>query len=160
MGVITYDYEVTSSIPPAKLFKAFILDGDNLIPKILPEAIKNVEILQGDGGAGTIKCTHFGEGSQYNSVKHQVDEIDKENFIYKYTIFEGDVLGDVIEKISYEIKILPSDDGGSIAKNTSTYYTKGDAKINEENIKSGKEKASGIFKAVEAYLITNPDTTY
>ena len=62
MGVITYDHEVTSSVPPAKLFKAFILDFDNLIPKILPQAIKSVETLQGDGGAGTVKLTHFGEG--------------------------------------------------------------------------------------------------
>lgn len=62
MGVISYEHEVTSSIPAPKLFKAFILDGDSLIPKILPQAIKSVEIIQGDGGAGTIKVTHFGEG--------------------------------------------------------------------------------------------------
>jgi hypothetical protein len=33
MGVFTYEAETTSVIPPAKLFKAFVLDGDNLIPK-------------------------------------------------------------------------------------------------------------------------------
>lgn len=62
MAIITYDSEVTSSIPAAKLFKAFILDGDSLLPKVLPQAIKNVEILEGDGGAGTIKLITFGEG--------------------------------------------------------------------------------------------------
>lgn len=62
MGVITYEMEVTSSIPPAKMFKASVLDADNLIPKILPQAIKNVEIIQGDGGPGTIKKIYFGEG--------------------------------------------------------------------------------------------------
>ncbi|KAL3505673.1 hypothetical protein ACH5RR_031055 [Cinchona calisaya] len=157
MGVVTYNHEVTSPIPPAKLFKATILDGDNLVPKILPQAIKNVEIIQGDGGAGTIKVTHFGEGSQYKYAKHHVDEVDKENFVYKYTVVEGDALGDVIEKITYEVKILPSADGGSISKNTSTYYTKGDAKITEEDIKAGKEKAAALFKALEAYLLAHPD---
>lgn len=44
------------------MYKAFVLDADNLIPKILPQAIKSVETLQGDGGAGTIKITTFGEG--------------------------------------------------------------------------------------------------
>ena len=62
MGVITYENEVTSSIPPAKMFKAAILDSDNLIPKVRPQAIKNVEIIQGEGGPGTIKKIHFGEG--------------------------------------------------------------------------------------------------
>ncbi|XP_059627109.1 major allergen Pru ar 1-like [Cornus florida] len=156
MGVICYDIEITSSIPPAKMFKAFVLDADTLIPKILPQAIKSVEILEGDGGPGTIKLTTFGEGSQYQSVKQRVDGIDKENFTYAYSIIEGDALMGV-ESISYEIKIEASADGGSICKNSSKYYTKGDAQINEEQIKGGKEKASGMFKAIEAYLLANPD---
>ncbi|XP_027166786.1 major allergen Pru ar 1-like [Coffea eugenioides] len=157
MGVVTYDHEVITSIPPAKLFKTFIVDFDNLIPNILPQAFKSVEILQGDGGAGTIKVTHFGEGSQYKSMKTHVDELDEENFVIKYTIIEGDVLEDVIEKITFVIKILPSADGGSITITSSTYYTKGDAKINEEDIMSRKDKAAGVFKALEAYFDDNPD---
>ena len=62
MGVITYENEITSSIPPAKMFKAFVLDVDKLIPKILPQTIKCVEIIEGDGGAGIIKKVAFGEG--------------------------------------------------------------------------------------------------
>lgn len=62
MGVFTYEIEFTSVIPPPRLFKAFILDADNLIPKIAPQAIKGTEILQGDGGPGTIKKVTFGEG--------------------------------------------------------------------------------------------------
>lgn len=62
MGIIMYDMTVSSSISPAKMFKAFVLDADNLIPKVLPQAVKRVEILEGDGGAGTIKLTTFGEG--------------------------------------------------------------------------------------------------
>ena len=55
MAVITFESEVTSSTPPARLFKAFILDGDDLVPKVMSLSIKNVETLKGDGGAGTIK---------------------------------------------------------------------------------------------------------
>ncbi|KAA8548991.1 hypothetical protein F0562_000675 [Nyssa sinensis] len=157
MGVVTYELEINSSIPPAKLFKAFVLDSDNLIPKILPQAISSVEILEGDGGPGTVKLITFGEGSQFKSVKHRVDGIDKENFTFSYSIIEGDALTDALESISYEIKISASPDGGSICKNISKYHTKGDAQIPEDKIKSGKEKASGIFKAVEAYLLENPD---
>ncbi|KAI8561744.1 hypothetical protein RHMOL_Rhmol04G0364900 [Rhododendron molle] len=107
MGAITYDMEVTSSIPPAKMFKAFVLDGDTLIPKVLPQAIKSVETLQEDGRAGTIKLTTFGEDSKHKCVKHKVDAVDKENFTYSYSIIEGDAL-DGFEFISYHIKIVVS----------------------------------------------------
>ncbi|KAL6343876.1 hypothetical protein AAG906_027648 [Vitis piasezkii] len=139
MGVITYEMEVTSSIPPAKMFKA-----------------SNVEIIQGDGGPGTIKKIYFGEGSQFKSVTHRVDGIDKENFTYSYSIIEGDALMGILESISYEVKLVASPDGGSICKNISKYHTKDDAVIDEEQIKAGKEKASGMFKAIEAYLLANP----
>ncbi|KAK2975060.1 hypothetical protein RJ640_022063 [Escallonia rubra] len=49
MVAITCGMEVTSSIPAAKMFKAFVLDCDNLIPKILPAAIKGSEIVEGEG---------------------------------------------------------------------------------------------------------------
>lgn len=62
MGVYTYESEISTAIPPAKLFNAFVLDGDKLIPKIVPMAFKSVEIIEGDGGAGTIKKINFGDG--------------------------------------------------------------------------------------------------
>ena len=157
MVAITYDIEIPSPIPAAKIFKAVVLDADTLIPKIMPQAIKNVEILEGDGGVGTVKVIHFGEGSQYKSVKHRVDAIDKENLTHTYSIIEGDALSDVIESITYHIKIVPTEEGGSICKNRSIYNTKGDAQISEEKIKEGKEKATAMFKAIEAYLQANPD---
>ena len=62
MGVYTYEHEIASTIAPARLFKAFLLDADNIIAKIVPHAVKNVEILEGNGGPGTIKKITFGEG--------------------------------------------------------------------------------------------------
>ncbi|KAL6343882.1 hypothetical protein AAG906_027654 [Vitis piasezkii] len=122
MGVITYENEITSSIPPAKMLKAFVLDVDKLIPKILPQ---------------TIKC------SQFNYVKHRVDGIDEENLTYSYSVIEGDALMGTLESISYEVKFAASPDG--------------EIDIKEDQIKAGKEKASGMFKAIEAYLLVNPD---
>lgn len=90
-------------------------------------------------------------------MKQHVEALDKDNYVYKYSVIEGDVLQDAVEKVSYEVQFLPSADGGSICKNKSTYYPKGDAKINEDEIKAGKDKAGLIFKAVEGYLIANPD---
>ena len=157
MVAITYDIEIPSSVPAAKMFKAVVLDSDTLIPKIMPQAIKNVEILEGDGGVGTVKLIHFGEGSQYKSVKHRVDAIDKDNLTHSYSIIEGDALMGAVESITYHVKIVPTEDGGCICKNRSIYQIKGDAEISEEKIKEGKEKALAMFKAIEAYLHANPD---
>ncbi|XP_040999888.1 major allergen Pru av 1-like [Juglans microcarpa x Juglans regia] len=157
MGVFTYEAESTSVIPPARLFKAFVLDADNLIPKVVPQAVKSTEIIEGNGGPGTIKKITFGEGSQYKYVKHRTDAIDEANFTYAYSVIEGDALADKIEKISYETKIVASHEGGSILKSISHYHSKGDHEIKEEDVKAGKEKASGLFKAVEGYLLAHPD---
>ncbi|XP_024994863.1 major allergen Pru ar 1-like [Cynara cardunculus var. scolymus] len=155
MGVTTYDMEVETAVPAAKLYQSFILDGDTLVPKVAPQAMKSVDILEGDGGAGTVKLITFGEGSQFKSVKHKIDEVDKDNLSYSYSIIEGDILVDPLESISYHIKLVPTDQGGCILKHKSIYTCKGDVKIAEEDIKNGKEKAQGLFKAIEAYLLAN-----
>ncbi|CAI9774930.1 unnamed protein product [Fraxinus pennsylvanica] len=144
MGVITCDVELTSSIPAARMFEAVVLNSDNLIPMIMPQAIESVEILEGDGGVETIKLVNFGKGSQFKSVKYHVDALDKENFKHSYSIVEGDVL-------------MASADGGCICKNRSTYNTKGDVQITEEKIQAGKEKTIAMVKVIEAYLQANPD---
>ncbi|GKV05198.1 hypothetical protein SLEP1_g17233 [Rubroshorea leprosula] len=61
MGVCTYETKIITTIPLAKMFTAFVLDGDNLIPKVVPQAVKSVEIIEGDGGPGSIKKITFGE---------------------------------------------------------------------------------------------------
>lgn len=77
--------------------------------------------------------------------------------IYVYTLVDGGEFMDKIESITYEMKIESSPDGGSKGKNISKYLPKPGVQIQEEQIKDGKEKAAGVFKAVEAYLQANPD---
>jgi len=157
MGVFTYESETSSVIPPARLFKSFVLDADNLLPKVAPQAIQKIETLEGDGGVGTVKKTTFGEGSPFKFVKQKVDVVDHANFIFAYTVMEGDVVSDTIEKATYECKIVAGPNGGSILKSTTNYHTKGDNKIDEEKLKLGKERADSLFKTIESYLLANPD---
>lgn len=63
MGVATSTGEQTYLISPARLFKASIVDSHNLIPKLMPQAIKSIDILQGNGGTGTIKQINFPQGN-------------------------------------------------------------------------------------------------
>ncbi|MFS7989950.1 putative Bet v I/Major latex protein [Helianthus anomalus] len=153
MGVLTYTDEHTSPVPPARIFKASILDSHILMPKLLPDAIKSIQLIKGDGGAGGIKQINFVGGF----AKHQIDEVDEKTFTYKYTLIEGNGVSDKIEKVSYDIKFEGSADGGSISKMTTTIYTHGDFEIKDEELKAGKEKVLGLYKVVEAYLLKNPD---
>ncbi|KAI3683735.1 hypothetical protein L1987_84249 [Smallanthus sonchifolius] len=153
MGVVTYSDEHVSTIPPGRIFKASIVDSHNLMPKILPDAIKSIEIIKGDGGAGSIKQINFARGW----VKHQIDELDEKTFTYKYTLIEGEGISDKVEKVCYDIKFEGSSDGGTVSKMITTIYTRGDFEIKEEELKAGKEKVLGLYKVVEAYLIDNPN---
>ncbi|KAJ9154549.1 hypothetical protein P3X46_027869 [Hevea brasiliensis] len=148
---------MTSTVPAHRLFKAIALESDIIIPKAAPHAIKSSEIIEGDGGPGSIKKITFVEGSQFKFVKHKIEVLDKENFTYGYTIIEGCALMHTLEKISYHTKFVPTPDGGCIFKAIRKYYTKGDIEIKKDDLKTGKEKARGIFKAIEAYLLANPD---
>lgn len=62
MGIFTFTDELTSPVAPSRIFKASIVDSHNLIPKLLPHAVKSIELLKGDGGAGSIKQINFTEG--------------------------------------------------------------------------------------------------
>ncbi|XVF85366.1 hypothetical protein PTKIN_Ptkin17bG0111700 [Pterospermum kingtungense] len=104
MGVFTFESEVVTTIPPAKMFKACILDGDKLIPKIAPQAFKSVEYIEGNGEPGSIKKDTFGEGSQFNYIKQKVEALEKK-FVYTYSVIESNALMNTLEKITYETKL-------------------------------------------------------
>ncbi|KAL1548133.1 Major allergen Mal d 1 [Salvia divinorum] len=157
MSTVTFTEEFSSTVAAARLFKALILDGDNLIPKIAPQALKNIEILEGNGGPGTIKKINLAEGSKFAYMKHRIDVLDEATMTYSYTLIEGDPLMDKLEKVTYETKMEASENGGATGKSGSTYYTKPGVEIKEEEIKAGKDKAVGLLKAVEAYLLANPE---
>ncbi|XP_030442866.2 major allergen Pru ar 1-like [Syzygium oleosum] len=154
MGVFTFANEYISTIPPAKLFKALAVDSHNLIPKLMPQAIKSIDIIQGDGGTGTIKQINFIEGGHLSSMKNRVDEQNLETLTYKYTMID---LKEKFKSIVYEVKFEPTPEGGSQNKMTSTYYTKGEVELKEEDVKASKERAFRMYKIAEAYLLQNPD---
>lgn len=58
----SYTQETESTIAPARLWKAGILDAHVLLPKISPEIIASIDIIEGDGGVGTIKQCNFTPG--------------------------------------------------------------------------------------------------
>nr|XP_033516490.1 pathogenesis-related protein STH-2-like isoform X1 [Nicotiana tomentosiformis]XP_033516491.1 pathogenesis-related protein STH-2-like isoform X1 [Nicotiana tomentosiformis] len=176
MGVTTYTHEASTTVAPTRLFKALVLDADNLIPKLMPQVVKNIETVEGDGGVGSIKKMNFVEGKlsmddhddewgiQHSALKdgpikylkHKLHVIDDKHLVTKYSLIEGDVLGDKLESTTYDVKFETSANGGCICKTSTEYHTKGDYVFKEEEHNEGKDKAMEFFKAVEDYLLANP----
>jgi hypothetical protein len=61
MGVFSFEEETTSIAAPARLYKALVTDADIITPKVI-DVIKSIEIVEGNGGPGTIKKLTFVEG--------------------------------------------------------------------------------------------------
>lgn len=89
-------------------------------------------------------------GGHLKQLKHRIDAMDAENLVCKYAMIEGDVVFDKIESVAYEVKFEASSDGGCACKVTSEYHTKAGAEL---YIKQGKDKAMGLYKVVEEYLL-------
>ncbi|KAA8548711.1 hypothetical protein F0562_000395 [Nyssa sinensis] len=47
----------------------------------MPQAIKSIEIIQGEG-AGSINQINFAEGSNFKCMKHYIEELNEETFIF------------------------------------------------------------------------------
>ncbi|OWM88108.1 pathogenesis-related protein STH-21-like [Punica granatum] len=157
MAVTCFTQEFTTPVAPSRMFKALILDSHNLIPRIAPQGIKSIEFVEGDGAAGSIKQTNFADGGHLKWLKHRINAVDAEKLVCNYTLIESDIAFDKIESVVYEVKFEASSDGGCVCKMTSEYHVKAGVQLKEEDIKQGKDKAMGLYKVVEEYLVANPE---
>ena len=69
MGVTTFKQEYSSRVAPSRMFQALIIDSRTLIPKLLPQFVKEVNLIEGNGEAGSIEQVNFNEGKQSNIDK-------------------------------------------------------------------------------------------
>ncbi|KAI5446476.1 major allergen Pru ar 1 [Lathyrus oleraceus] len=156
MDAVTFTEEFTSTVEAGRLFKGLILDASTLLPKLMP-TIKNIQLVEGIGGPGSIQEITVVEGTNIKHVKHRIDAIDKENLIYNYSVIDGDGKPETVELVSHEVKIEPSKEGGCKIKNVSKYHPKKGVEIKEEDLKAVREEASVVLKVVDAYLVANPE---
>ena len=66
MSVIKINHKLKTQVSPERMFKALILDSNNICPKLMFSSIKSIEYIEGDGDVGSIKQINFTEGKQFN----------------------------------------------------------------------------------------------
>lgn len=54
--------QVTVNVPINDLWKAMASDVRHVVPKVLPDIVQEVELLEGDGGLGTMLLFKFCPG--------------------------------------------------------------------------------------------------
>ncbi|KAK3418023.1 hypothetical protein EUGRSUZ_H04004 [Eucalyptus grandis] len=103
MGVITYSQKITN-------VQVLFLDSQNMLPKIVPEGIKSIEFIEGDGGVGSIKQTNF-SNSHIKYIKHKIDALDAGSFYCKYIMIESDIKFDKIDLVVEDVKFVAAGSG-------------------------------------------------
>ncbi|CAI8590167.1 unnamed protein product [Vicia faba] len=156
MGVFVFDDEYVSTVAPPKLYKALAKDADEIVPKVIKEA-QGVEIIEGNGGPGTIKKLSILEDGKIDYLLHKLDAIDEANLGYNYSLVGGPGLHESLEKVTFETIIVAGSDGGSIVKISVKYHTKGDEVLSDAVRDETKAKGTGLIKAIEGYVLANPD---
>ncbi|GJY52574.1 root allergen protein-like protein [Tanacetum coccineum] len=157
MSTVSIEIEMVSPFSVEMIFKVFS-DFDIVAPKVNPQVFKSIETLEGNGGVGTIKLFTFGDDVPFVSGKHRIDEIDKSNFSYSYTFFEGDNLMGILDSITHHVNIEPSADAGTLFKQRIIYNCKGDDKPSIETLNFERELYEKTYKALEAYAVAHPET--
>ncbi|PKI46043.1 hypothetical protein CRG98_033572 [Punica granatum] len=95
-------------------------------------------------------------GGHLKWLKHRIDAIEAEKLVCKYSLFESDIAFDKIESVANQVKFEASCDGGCVCKMTSEDHVKMGVEMKEKDIKQGKDKAMGLCKVVEGYVLANP----
>ncbi|PIA32878.1 hypothetical protein AQUCO_04300073v1 [Aquilegia coerulea] len=155
MGVTGYSFEIESLVAADKMFKASAFDMPVLAPKLIPKVVKSAHV-HGDGGVGSIKEFRLTEDMSYTYVKERIDVLDAENFVLKYSLVEGGTLGIELKSLTYQIKVDPSVNGGSVFKVAVELETMDGVEYTHEEINKKKEATVGSYKAIEAYLLSHP----
>ncbi|WJX27770.1 hypothetical protein P8452_16556 [Trifolium repens] len=156
MGVFAFDDDFVSTIAPPKLYKALAKDADEIVPKVIP-VIQPVEIVEGNGGPGTIKKLTVVEDGKTTFILHKVEAVDEANLGYNYSLVGGTGLDESLEKVEFVTSVVAGSDGGSIVKISVKYHTKGDAALSDAVREETKGKGTGLLKAVEGYVLANPN---
>ncbi|XP_078163905.1 pathogenesis-related protein 1-like [Carex rostrata] len=151
----TLTSEISTVIPAPRLFKAAILDGYNLNPKIAADKIVSAVIIEGDGGVGTVRQYNFSPAMPFSYEQRRLEFQDVDKCEVKLSVVGGGGLGVFFESASHHIKFSASDTG-SLAKMVLTYTpTPGANSAQYENMMKGAFQ--GVIKGCEVFLLANPD---
>ncbi|KAL5568264.1 hypothetical protein UlMin_024839 [Ulmus minor] len=92
-----------------------------LIEENLTQLVQKVDVLEGDGGVGTIVCLKFVPGFGFDEAKEKVTKVDHENRVKATEVVEGGHLAIGFSSFKYEVQILDKGNDTSVIKSVVEY---------------------------------------
>ncbi|KAL4560743.1 hypothetical protein LXL04_032897 [Taraxacum kok-saghyz] len=127
----TLSKEVEVKVPSDKAWELY---GTIKLGDIAKQILDNLEVIEGDGGVGTIIKVTFKPGSGISYYKEKYTMIDDEKRVREAEVIEGGHLdfGFTLYRVRIEVKDNLNDEMGSscLVKTTIEYEVKEEAKDN------------------------------
>ncbi|XP_068666546.1 major strawberry allergen Fra a 1.07-like [Aristolochia californica] len=153
----SYSQVFVSPVSPDRLWKAS-KDTRNLIPKLIPNQVASIVLLEGDGGVGSVTQFNFGEGlKDLGYVKNRIVAMDDENYVFKSSLVEGRGIGTKLKSCTIERKMEATSEGGTKTTLKMDYDTLGNYPLSQEEAENIVGGVLGQTKAIEGHLQANPD---
>ncbi|PIA39948.1 hypothetical protein AQUCO_02600411v1 [Aquilegia coerulea] len=148
VGKIEHELEVT--VPASEVWKIYGgLELADLICKLLPDIFENVEVVEGDGGVGTILKIVYGKGTPMVTYqKQKFTVVDNEKRFIVAEVFEGGLLDHGFSLYRFMFQIIEKDANSSIIKSSIEYEVKPGSEANEafSSVKGLEVMAEAVAK--------------
>ncbi|KAL2608540.1 hypothetical protein R1flu_027113 [Riccia fluitans] len=147
-----FQHEVELEVSAAAMWAAF-KDQNTILPKLMPEAIASIEVVEGEGAPGSTRIIKFGSLSPDGGhVKEKLVNIDVEN----YTIVSEEVEGGHLVQFGFTkwvqtLKLISTGENTSKLHITAEFEGGTEESIAKSN-EVTKHGLTGTFKALEQYV--------
>ncbi|KAH9307797.1 hypothetical protein KI387_035708, partial [Taxus chinensis] len=93
-------------------------------------------------------------GSSY--VRERVDELDEDNFVYRFSHVKGGELVNKLVSAQFQLKIMRKAEGGCVVTHSCEYETHPALPHDQRQVEQMKAQSTALFKKMEAFLLSNP----
>ncbi|KAG6541165.1 hypothetical protein Mapa_017462 [Marchantia paleacea] len=151
----SFEHELELGVSAGAMWAA-MKDQNTIFPKLMPEAIASIEIVEGEGGPGSVRVVKFGPMvPDGGSVKERIVSLDIEGC----SVVSEEVEGGHLTQFGFS-KWLQTLKLTSTGENTSKLHISAefDGGSEESIAKSGEITKQGLtntFKALEQYVKTS-----
>ncbi|KAK7405194.1 hypothetical protein VNO78_06393 [Psophocarpus tetragonolobus] len=145
--------KIEVSIGLEALWQAWAKDMIVTIPKVMPNVVKDVKVIEGDGGVGSILLfTFFSDMTPISSKKETITDLDENSHEFGYQVLEGGYLENGYSCYKINFKLSAIEEHKTLINVKITYDCKSDI---EESTPPLKTLESTLFYigCLETYLL-------
>ncbi|KAG1354247.1 S-norcoclaurine synthase 2 [Cocos nucifera] len=120
-GSLSHELEVC--LPAGEVWEVYgTLRLAQLVVELLPRVVQKVDVIEGDGGVGTVLYLTFPSGTPgVQFYKEKFVKIDNEKRVKEALVVEGGFLDLGFRSVLYRFEIIEKDGNSSIIKSTIEY---------------------------------------